>query len=52
MDMPPDYTGMKTIWAHDAKAALKTFTGKVCKLGDTVTRKNGATIKITDIEQL
>ena len=51
-DMNPDYTGSKSLWAKDEKTAMKLLTGKVTKMGQWVSNKRGAAIKVTNIEEL
>jgi hypothetical protein len=49
-DMPPDYTGMKTIWASDEKKALQLLTGRVTKVGQWTPAKSGAVLKVISVE--
>tara|TARA_R100001224_G_scaffold104092_1_gene77127 strand:- start:93 stop:320 length:228 start_codon:yes stop_codon:yes gene_type:complete len=49
-DMPPDYTGMKTIWASDEKKAMRLLTGRVTKVGQWTPAKSGAVLKVISVE--
>ena len=48
--MPPDYTGMKTIWASDEKKALQLLTGRVTNVGRWTPTKTGAVLKVISVE--
>ena len=51
-DMNPDYTGSKSIWANDEKAAMKQMLGRNGKVGEWLTNKKGARIQITSIAKI
>jgi hypothetical protein len=52
LDMPPEHTTCVSRWANTEKEAIKLLTGKVSKIGDTVTNKKGAHIKVISVEQI
>jgi hypothetical protein len=52
LEMPPEHTTCVSRWANTEKEAIKLLTGKVSKIGDTVTNKKGAQIKVISVEQI
>jgi|TARA_S200002703_G_C3652236_1_gene200228 hypothetical protein len=52
MEMPPEHTTCVSRWANTEKEAIKLLTGKAAKIGETVTNKKGAQIKVVMVEQL
>jgi hypothetical protein len=52
MEMPPEHTTCVSRWANTEKEAIKLLTGKAAKIGETVTNKKGAQIKVVGVEQL
>jgi len=52
MDMPPEHTTCVSRWANTEKEAIKLLTGKSSKVGDTVTNKKGAQIRVISVEQI